>query len=165
LAKYTKYIKRAKELGATDSKIIPADTVVTAEWVRIKCQFGCGGWGRRLTCPPNSPTPEQTRKMLSYYKNALLIHVNEEVDINDIIPIIEKEAFFDGYFRAFSIGAGPCYLCEKCSKFCKHPREARPAMEACGIDVFSTVRAHGFPIETLSRRDCKGNYYGLVLIE
>jgi len=165
LAKYTKYIKRAKELGAIDSKIIPADTVVTAEWVRIKCQFGCGGYGRGLTCPPYSPTPEQTRKMLSYYKNALLIHVDEEAEINDIVPIIEKEAFFDGYFKAFGIGAGPCYLCEKCSKFCKHPREARPAMEACGIDVFSTVRGHGFPIETLSTRNCKGNYYGSVLIE
>jgi predicted metal-binding protein len=165
MAKYTKFIKRAKELGAVDAKIIPANTVVTAEWVRIKCQFGCGGYGRRLCCPPNTPTPEQTQKMLSYYKNAILVHFDVKARINDIIPILEKEIFFNGYFKAFGMGSGPCYLCKKCPEFCVHPNEARPAMEACGIDVFSTVRVHGFPIETLDTRDRKGNYYGLVLIE
>jgi predicted metal-binding protein len=165
LAKYENYIKRAKELGVSDALIIPANTVVTAEWVRIKCQFGCDGYNRGLCCPPNSPTPEQTKKMLSYYKNALLIHTDGTIEINEIVPILEKEIFFDGYFKAFGMGAGPCYLCEKCPKFCKHPEKARPAMEACGIDVFSTVRAHGLPIETLKTRNCKGNYYGLVLIE
>jgi hypothetical protein len=38
-------------------------------------------------------------------------------------------------------------------------------MEACGIDVFSTVRAHGFPIAVLKTTHDKPNYYGLVLIE
>lgn len=163
--KYEKYIDRAKKLGALDAKIIPANTVVTAEWVRIKCQFGCGGWGRRLACPPNSPPPEKTKKILAEYKDALLIHTDEKKEINDIIPVLEKEIFFDGYHKAFGMGSGPCYLCDECEEFCQHPREARPAMEACGIDVFTTVRAHGFPIETLRTKDEKGNYYGLVLIE
>ena len=78
---------------------------------------------------------------------------------------LEGEIFKDGYYKAFGIGSGPCYLCDECEEFCQHPREARPAMEACGIDVFTTVRAHGFPIETLKTKDQKGNYYGLVLIE
>lgn len=165
LTKYAKYITRAKELGAFDAKIIPANTVVTGEWVRIKCQYGCGGYGRRLICPPKTPTPEQTKKMLSYYKNALLIHTIVKKQINKIVPVLEKEIFFDGYFKAFGMGSGPCYLCKNCSEFCKYPHEARPAMEACGIDVFSTVRAHGLPIETLRTKDSKGNYYGLILIE
>jgi hypothetical protein len=38
-------------------------------------------------------------------------------------------------------------------------------MEACGIDVFSTVKTHGFPIEVLKDENCEPNYYGLVLIE
>jgi hypothetical protein len=38
-------------------------------------------------------------------------------------------------------------------------------MEASGIDVFGTVRSHGFPIETLKTEDDKVNLYGLVLIE
>ncbi len=35
------YIKRAKMLGASAAKVIPAKSVVAAEWVRLKCQFGC----------------------------------------------------------------------------------------------------------------------------
>jgi predicted metal-binding protein len=103
--------------------------------------------------------------MLSDYKNALLIHTDVKKQINDISPVLEQEIFFDGYYKAFGIGSGPCYLCKKCSEFCKYPHLARPAMEACGIDVFSTVRQHGFPIEVLTSKDNKGNYYGLVLIE
>jgi hypothetical protein len=38
-------------------------------------------------------------------------------------------------------------------------------MEACGIDVYTTVRANGFPIEVVKTQTCKANYYGLVLIE
>lgn len=38
-------------------------------------------------------------------------------------------------------------------------------MEACGIDVFTTVRANGFPIKVVKEPNCKANYYSLVLIE
>jgi hypothetical protein len=38
-------------------------------------------------------------------------------------------------------------------------------MEACGIDVFATARANGFPIEVLTDRSCPENCYGLLLIE
>lgn len=43
MKKYAKYVTRAKELRVKDAKIIPTKSIVTAEWVRIKCQFGCGG--------------------------------------------------------------------------------------------------------------------------
>ncbi|MCK5614996.1 hypothetical protein KAR91_74730, partial [Candidatus Pacearchaeota archaeon] len=47
-----KYAKQAIKHGARDAKEISADTIVTAPWVRLKCQYGCGGYGQRLTCPP-----------------------------------------------------------------------------------------------------------------
>ncbi len=165
MKKYEKYIKRAKNMGVKDAIIIPSNSVVTAEWVRVKCQYGCGGYGRSLTCPPASPTPEQTRRILSYYKHALLVHVDEEINIDKIISTMEREIFFDGYYKAFGMGGGPCYLCDRCPKLCKHPGEARPAMEACGIDVFHTVRTHGLPIEVLKTKKCKYNFYGLIFIE
>jgi predicted metal-binding protein len=162
---YQKYIKRAKELGAKDAKIILAKSIVTAEWVRMKCKFGCGGYGQCLTCPPHSPTPEETRRMLTYYKHALLIHGDEYTDIRAIIPKLEREIFLDGFFKAFGMGAGPCSLCAKCPKTCSHPDKTRPSMEACGIDVFTTVRSNGFPIKVLKTPECGGNYYGIVLIQ
>ena len=37
-----KYVKHALELGACDAKEIAVDSIVTAAWVRLKCQYGCG---------------------------------------------------------------------------------------------------------------------------
>ncbi|UCD84523.1 MAG: DUF2284 domain-containing protein [Deltaproteobacteria bacterium] len=165
MKKFTKHIKKAKALGVKDVKIIPTASIVIAEWVRLKCQFGCYGYGRKLTCPPNSPTPEQTRSMVTNYKYGLLLHGHEYPEICDIVYTLERELFLDGYHRAYGMGAGPCHLCEKCAKFCRHADKARPSMEACGIDVFSTVRANGLPIETLKTADEEPNYYGVVLIE
>ena len=165
MRKFVKYIKRAKELGAKQAKVISVKTIVVAEWVRMKCQFGCDGFGQSLTCPPYSPTPDLTRRMLAYYKLALLVQGDEYTDIHGIIPILEGEMFLDGYFKAFGMGAGPCQLCQKCAKYCRHPDKTRPAMEACGIDVFTTVRSNGFPVKVLKTQDCKGHYYGIVLIE
>ena len=162
---FVKYIRRAKELGAKEAKVISARSIVTAEWVRMKCQFGCNGFAQSLTCPPYSPTPDVTRRMLTYYKHALLVRGDEYTNIHAIIPQLEQEIFLDGYFKAFGMGAGPCQLCEKCAKYCRHPDKTRPSLEACGIDVFTTVRATGYPIKVLKESSDKGNYYGLVLIE
>ena len=162
---YSKYIKRARELGAVAAKIIPAKNIVVAEWVRIKCQYGCDGYGGCLTCPPNSPTPETMRRMLECYRKGLLIRGSKYSNIRSTVVTLEQEMFLDGYFKAFGIGAGPCDLCAECPEACRHADRARPSLEACGIDVFSTVRSNGYPIEVLKTADCKENYYGIVLIE
>jgi predicted metal-binding protein len=161
-----RYTRRAKELGAKDAKIVRAGSVKTAEWVRLKCQFGCGGYGERLTCPPHSPTPDQTAAVLACYERCLLVHGDEWTDIQEIVSSLEREVFLDGHHKAFGMGSGPCSMCASCpEEGCRHPERARPSMEACGIDVFATARAHGFPIEVLRSTRCEGNYYGLVLIE
>ncbi len=161
----SKYIKRAKKLGARAAKVIPAESIVAAEWVRLKCQFGCDGYGGCLTCPPHSPTPETTRRMLTHYKSGLLIHGKEYTDIRSIVVTLEREMFLDGYFKALGMGAGPCNLCRVCDETCCHADKARPSLEACGIDVFTTVRANGYPIEVLNTSSCRGNYYGIVLFQ
>jgi len=160
---------RAVELGAKESKIIKVKTVATAAWVRYKCQFGCSGFGESLTCPPYSPTPNETQKILNSYKKAILIHCQSRsrVDISKVVIQIEKEAFFAGYYKALGMGAGPCRLCRDCNLKgeCRHREEARPSMESCGIDVFATVRNNGFTIDTLDSARCKADYFGLVLIK
>lgn len=162
---YENYTRRAVELGAEDAKIIAAETVVTAEWVRLKCQFGCGGYGKCLTCPPHSPTPETTRRALSFYRHAVLVHGKGYIPIRNIVASLEREVFLDGHHKAFGMGAGPCELCDRCPDYCTHPHRARPSMEACGIDVYSTVRNNGCSIEVVKDRGIECNYYGIVLIE
>lgn len=164
--KFNKYIKKAVELGAEDAKIVDAASVVTAAWVRMKCRFGCGGYGSNHCCPPESPGPEETRNVLDCYKTALLIHCRGVANVKSIALELEKEIFLDGYYKALGFGAGPCELCRKCNPdYCVKPYEARPAMEACGMDVFATARANGYEIEVLRDGSCEGNYFGLVLIE
>lgn len=154
--------------GVKEAKIISGSDVETAAWVRLKCQFGCDGYGQCLVCPPFTPTPEEMRKVLDCYNRAVLIHCEPEADIKAIAADLERSIFLGGAWKAFGLGAGPCYFCKRCpveEGECRHAERARPAMEACGIDVFSTARKAGFPIEVVrTRRQCP-NYYGLILVD
>jgi predicted metal-binding protein len=144
--------------------------------VRLKCQFGCGSYNERLTCPPYSPTPEQTRKLLSEYSLAILLRVNSpgglesedplRLRFNEVVAGLEREIFLSGQERAYGMGSGPCPFCERCdiTEPCLHPREARPSMEGCGIDVFSTVRKSGWRIEVITSEISPFSLFGLVLI-
>jgi predicted metal-binding protein len=153
--------------GAKDlARVDPAD-VVTAEWVRMKCQYGCGGYAQCLTCPPHSPTPEQTRKLLDGYKVAYVIWWGSEGPGRDELAQIEREVFLLGYYKTFLLAMGPCGLCDPCPLEypCRHPEKARPAMEACGIDVFETAHRAGFPLRVVTSHDDTTNYYSLLLVE
>lgn len=89
----------------------------------------------------------------------------------------EKEAFLNGLHRAFSYIAGPCRICGNCSaeevedpnkfskKDCKNQKKARPSMEACGIDVFKTVRKAGYKIEVVKEEEECFKSFGLLLLE
>jgi predicted metal-binding protein len=162
------FIRKACELGAKEAKLITPQQVFTAEWVRRKCQYGCDGYGQHLTCPPFSPTPSETRRMLDEYNIAVLIHYPSKWKvITTTVSTLEREAFLSGYYKAFGMGSGPCTLCDICDieNGCKHQDEARPSMEACGIDVYQTARTAGFPIEVVRDHTCPQNYYGLLLLE
>ncbi len=160
------FLNLARDLGALEAKVIPAASVATAAWVRLKCRYGCGGYGSSLCCPPHSPTPDETRAVLDCYERALLIHCKPGVNVKQVVVAVERDVFLAGYYKAFGYGAGPCSLCRECNfEACARPHEARPAMEACGIDVFATARANGFPIEVVTDYECDQNYYGLVLVD
>jgi len=170
------FCKRAIEIGIEEAKIIDPGSVVTAEWVRLKCQYGCPGFGESLCCPPRAPTPEMTRKVIDSYQKAILLHQRlpkrekrwvRSKSFSKSIVRLEIEMFLDGYYKAWSMRSGPCDLCKECnlSGSCQHGYEARPSMEACGIDVFKTARDNGFPIEVVRTHDDEMNIFGLVLAE
>lgn len=163
----SRFIHKACELGAVEAKIIDPCSIVLAPWVRLKCQFGCEHYNTRHCCPPHTPTWEQTKQVIDCYTLALLFHcTGMEVRTLDIAFELEQEAFFSGFYKALGLGAGPCWLCKKCNpERCIHPLQARPSMEGCGIDVYATARANGFPIEVIRDRSEVPNRYGLVLIE
>jgi predicted metal-binding protein len=170
------FCKRALEMGSEETKTIDPGSIVTAEWVRMKCQYGCPGFGMSLCCPPRTPTPDMTRKVIDSYQKAILLHRTlrkgerrgeRAKTFNEIVVRLEIEMFLDGYYKAWSMGCGACDRCKECnlSGPCKHGHEARPSMEACGIDVFKTARDNGFPVEVVRTRDEERNIFGLVLVE
>jgi predicted metal-binding protein len=157
-----------KLTGAAGAVIIKPSDVETAAWVRLKCQFGCDGYGQCLVCPPYTPTPEQMRGVLDGYQRAVLVQFTDYADTKEQMSGFERAVFLRGAWKALGLGAGPCLLCQECPLkpgSCLHAEKARPAMEACGIDVYTTVRRAGLPIEVVrNRRQCP-HYYGLLLVD
>jgi predicted metal-binding protein len=166
------YCQKALEMGFHGAKVIEPRSIVTAEWVRMKCQYGCTGFGMSLCCPPHTPTPEMTRKVIDAYQKAILLHRRLEKgerakNLTQRVVRLEREIFFDGYYKAWGLGEGPCRLCRTCdtSGVCQHGSDARPSMEACGIDVFKTARENGFRIEVVRTHEEERNCYGVILVE
>jgi predicted metal-binding protein len=166
------YCKEVLEMGVDGAKVIDPSSVVTAEWVRVKCQYGCPGFGTSLCCPPHTPPPDVTRKVVDSYQKAILLHRElrrgeKAKPFNETIVNFEVKIFLDGYYKAWSMGSGPCRLCKECdlTTSCKHGFEARPSMEACGIDVFKTARDNGFTIEVVKTHEEERNIFGLILVE
>ncbi len=184
----------AASKGASTAILDPGEVVV-ADWVRFKCRYGCKGYAKHLTCPPYAPSPQETRRMLAEYDHALLVRFvgvpgredarPEDVPddfhpwyrdlilwVNRTMHLLEKTAFYDGFYKAFGFGAYPCIYCDECvaeetddlvdesfRRKCRHMDLVRPSMEAAGMDVFATARKAGWEMRTIP---CKDLQYGKV---
>ncbi len=81
---------------------------------------------------------------------------------------LEREIFLAGYMKAFLLPMDTCELCEECvpeRADCKHPKRSRPTPEGLAVDVFSTVRSLGYPIEVLKDFSKTMNRYAFLMIE
>lgn len=158
--------------------IVPAEIVVS-QWVRMKCMYGCNEYGKTATCPPNVPTLAECERFFREYSQAVIFHFEKEVDkpedrfewtrgINLKLLELEKEIFCSGFEKSFLLFMDSCNLCRSCrekKEDCKEPKMSRPTPEALGIDVYTTVRKAGYPIQVLSDYSQKMNRYAFLLIE
>ena len=165
--------------GYTDFRWIDPKDIVVAQWVRLKCMFGCSEFGRNATCPPNVPSVPECREFFEEYTRAAVFHFAKAVDapedrhewsrgVNTALLALERDVFLAGNQKAFLLFMDSCGLCKKCSgdrEECKEPRSARPTPEAMAVDVFSTVRRIGYPIEVLPDYHQAMNRYAFLLIE
>ncbi|MGB6867163.1 MAG: DUF2284 domain-containing protein [Candidatus Aminicenantaceae bacterium] len=165
--------------GYTDFKWIDPKEFVVAQWVRMKCMFGCDEYGRTATCPPNVPSVSECERFFREYKDAVIFHFEKEVDkpedrldwtreLNLKLLELEREVFCSGYEKAFLLFLDSCNLCDGCPGVrakCKEPEQARPTPESLAMDVFTTVRKVGYTINVLSDYDEKMNRFAFLLIE
>lgn len=167
------------EHGYTDFRWIEPTEIVVAQWVRMKCTFGCSNYGRNASCPPNTPSVAECREFFDEYGAAAMFHFEKTVDspedrrrwsrgVNTGLLNLERAVFLSGYRKAFLIFMDCCRLCAGCTddrSECKNPLQARPAAEAMAVDVFSTARKYGYPIGVLTDYSDAMNRYALLMIE
>ena len=165
--RYERLLKKAQEFGAKSAKIIDTSSIVIATWPTYKCKYGCPSYGSSPLCPPKSPKPDETKRLISEYKKAMLLSGEDAEKMCDIALLIEREAFLSGFYKAFAMYAGserlfnPDYV----KKLKEVPTKHRPIMDGAGIDIFETARVNGFDIEVLTKEGQVTNYFTMVLIE
>ncbi|MFX0116715.1 MAG: DUF2284 domain-containing protein [Candidatus Hodarchaeota archaeon] len=167
------------ENGFADFKWIDPQKIVIAQWVRMKCIFGCPNYGQGAICPPNNPPISECERFIGEYQDAVIFHFAKKFEnpedrhawtkkITSRLLDLEREVFLAGHVKTFLLPMDTCEICKKCVKergACKHPKFSRPTPEGLGIDVFSTVRQLGYPIEVLKDYSKTMNRYAFLLIE
>jgi predicted metal-binding protein len=86
----------------------------------------------------------------------------------EIVGKLEASCLEKGYYFAAGLVAGSCTLCDECVGIgsglpCRHPFQARPSMEAMGIDVMATVEKAGLHLSFAQDRG--RSWVGLVLVD
>lgn len=164
--------------GYNDYKWIDPKEIIVAQWVRMKCRFGCVEYGHGGTCPPNTPSVADCEQFFREYNHAIIMHfegtMNKPEDrhtwsrkINAKLVKLERAVFLAGFERAFLMFMDSCCFCEACTgirETCKEPRMARPSPEAMAVDVFSTVRRYGFPVNVRTEYDQKMDRYAFLMV-
>lgn len=168
-----------RKRGYADFGWLDPRQIVVAHWPRMKCLYGCPGYGHTATCPPNVPTVEECAAFFRDYRRAVVFHFEKKVarpaarfawtrSVNLGLLRLEREVFIAGHEKAFLLFLDSCNLCDECAgrlESCRHPKMARPTPEALAVDVFATVRALGFRIDVLARRDQAMNRYAFLLVD
>ncbi len=158
------------------------DKINVAEWVHLKCRYGCNRYNTNWCCPPATPDPDKVRQVLSEYQKALLLVGSKscadfyrnngrkragQVRCWKGTVSLERMLFLEGYYKAFSLVGECCALCKECAfpEDCQFPQEKRPSVESFSIDVIGTLKNLGTSSKVATQTTETFNYYGIILLE
>jgi len=175
-------LKNGRNSGLEKIIPFPVEKIAVAEWVRLKCQFGCCQYNTNWCCPPASPDLEKSNAILQEYSLALLLIGSrrcknfylsnasrraEQVRTWNEVVRIERKLFLEGYDKAISLVSGACALCKKCTypKACRFPKEKRPPIEALSIDLIGTLKNIGISTPVAQETSDIFKYYAIILLE
>ena len=168
-----------RKRGYRDFRWIEPEKIIVSQWVRMKCMFGCAEYGQNACCPPNTPSVSECERFFREYTDAVIFHFEKKVDrpedrhawsrkVNLKLSKLEREVFLSGYERAFLLFMDSCCICAECEgqrDKCREPRSSRPAPEAMAVDVYTTVRQHGYPLEVRTDYSQEMNRYAFLMIQ
>jgi predicted metal-binding protein len=168
--------------GIEGVHLIKTPQITVAQWVRLKCRYGCDNYNTNWCCPPATVTVKEAREILREYKSALLLcgeaddpHFYQnnskkrrrQVQFWKGTVAIERELFLLGYHKAFGLTSESCALCKKCvyPENCLFPREKRPSVESFSIDIFQTLNRLGKEAKVAQKIEDHYNHYSIILLE
>ena len=131
-------VQAARSLGAKDAKVIPATDVIVENRVPLKCRTGCIGYGKKLTCPPHVPTPDEFRKILGEYRYALLVKF--------ISPATADPDVICSIYRYWLDPEAPADKKEKATAFWKDHFNGTGAFAPMMLELERTAFNAGYPL-------------------
>ena len=80
---------------------------------------------------------------------------------------LERRLFLAGYYKAFGLVSESCALCKTCTypQECKFPRDRRPSVESCSIDIFRTLGSIDKQFRISQSVASEYNCYSIILLE
>ena len=169
-------IDKGKACGIEAVTPFCIEDIIVAEWVHLKCRYGCNRYNTTWCCPPATPEPDKVRTILEDYSLALLLEGRQrcpEFYLNNNRKRVkqirswkgtvsmERLLFLEGYYKAFSLVGECCALCKECTYpgNCRFPQEKRPSVESFSIDVI------GKTPEVAENKNDSFHYYSIILLE
>ncbi len=175
-------LQKGRDYGLTAIFPFDIEKIIVAEWVHLKCRYGCSRYNTNWCCPPATPNPDKVRAILSEYTTALLLVGSKscadfyldnghkriaQVRCWKGTILLERMLFLRGYYKAFSLVGECCALCKTCAypEDCRFPQEKRPSVESFSIDVIGTLKNLGTTAKVATQTCEAFSYYGLILLE
>ncbi|MBR9979955.1 MAG: DUF2284 domain-containing protein [Desulfatitalea sp.] len=175
-------LEKGKKYGLNAIFPFSTEKIILAEWVHLKCRYGCSKYNTNWCCPPATPSPEKVRNIIGEYTTALLLvgtkkcsdfyrdnQRKRSVQVRCWRGTVglERTLFLEGYYKAFSLVGECCALCKECAypADCRFPQEKRPSVESFSIDVIGTLKNLGKMTRVETDTGATYNYYGIILVE
>lgn len=155
----TRLVEAALAAGAGKAVLISQRQIVlSAEFRKICESNGCGNYGRCWMCPPDTGDIETAMAQVRRYPWGLLYQtigaIEDSFDIEGMTARARDHAQISQRVQHavgpllqkpfLHLSCGGCRLCETCARRdgapCRHPGQALPSLEGCGVDVYGTAK-------------------------
>ncbi|MBA7691903.1 hypothetical protein ES703_100459 [subsurface metagenome] len=159
------------------SLMCPPNVMPVADFVRILSKYRIA-----ILLQVSCPIPPDMLQLIEsepgnvanlYQNKAFIASYNKSFTrakkkLHEIVHRAESAAFSMSYLFATGFIGGSCRLCTECvtpgsNEPCRHPFQARPSMEAMGINVAQTAINAGLPFDMPPKETTIWN--GLILVE
>jgi predicted metal-binding protein len=174
--------EKGKQNGVESILPFSINNIVIAQWVNLKCRYGCSQYKANWSCPPATPDLNEARTILSEYTTALLLvgsqnrndfykdsnrNRTDQVKYWKSIVSLERMLFLKGYDKAISLVSGACSLCKKCAypDACRFPMEKRPTVESFCIDLVGTLKNLDIDTRVAMKLNETFKCYSIILLD